>query len=110
VKNYSKSHNCLDDPESSSNGKLAKRPITFHCSINWQYFCEYRVTNMVRSAHEFVRYTNICMKYGHSDICKITISSNPLVWEVVDASFECTSIKKVGSVHQCTQVNQRDWA
>ena len=66
---------------------------------------------MVRSAREFVRYTNICMKYGHSNIWKITMSSNPLVWEVVDANFGCTSIKKkVGSVYQFTQVNQGDWA
>lgn len=86
----------MDDPESCSNWKLLKRPITFHYSINWQYFCEYDVTNyMVRPAHEFVRYTNICMKYGHSNIWKITMSSEPLVWEVVDAKFDCTSIKKV---------------
>jgi hypothetical protein len=51
------------------------------------------------------------MKYGHSNIWKITMSSNPLVWEVVDANFGCTSIKKkVGSVYQFTQVNQGDWA
>jgi hypothetical protein len=33
-------------------------------------------------------------KYGHSNIGKITMSSNPLVSEVVDANFDCTSIKK----------------
>jgi len=49
-------------------------------------------------------------KYGHSNIGKITMSGNPLVWEVVDANFNCTSIKKVGSVYQFTQVNQGDWA
>jgi len=34
------------------------------------------------------------MKYGHSNIWKITVFSNPLVWEVVDANSDCTSIKK----------------
>jgi hypothetical protein len=33
-------------------------------------------------------------KYGHSNNGKITMSSNPLVWEVVDANFDCTIIKK----------------